>query len=236
MSARPLTVLAVVAGLLLILAAVTVPLWMAAPGIGDVQAAQILWDNQMANFTYAVAVLLSCVLITPVIVTLTTRLHAVRPGYAVLTGSVFLFGLVLEAAGTMASLSRWAGAITGTLSGDALWLAIYQSLTMLYLAVDFSGVALIYVAAALYVVALWPLHRPSAYALTASIALLIVGFLLPGFYSTAVLAVSISVYGLAYAALGFAAASLAASVRPSAGQQPARKPAHEQRPTRRRRR
>jgi len=208
MSARLITVLAVLAGLLLIVAGVTIPLWMAVAGIGDVQAAQILWDNQVANYLYTITVFLSCVLMAPVILVLSFRLYPSRRDFAVLGGVLFLFGLVLEAVGTMSSLARWPVAIPQALTGDATGLALYRTLTRLYLAVDFSGVALIYVAAIIYTIGLWRLHRLSAYLLVVSTALLVIAFGVPALYSTLVLAGSIVVYGVAYGALGQAAIQL----------------------------
>ncbi len=238
MSARVTRYLALFAGVSLIVAGVTIPLWMATPGIGDVQAAQILSDNQVANWIHALTVLLSCVLIAPVIVMLCVRLYRPRPALALFGGTTFLLGLVLEAVGTMSSLARHGGAMVGAAEGNLVWLTLYRSLTTLYLAVDFSGVALIYVAGLLLAVALWRLHRLASYLLGLSIILLVVAGLVPAFFSLTVLAGSITVYGLAYGSLGYAAVDAPRTARPApaAEDAPAPRPIATRTSKRRRRR
>lgn len=208
MSARVTRYLALFAGLALIVAGVTVPVWMASADIGTIQAAQILYDNQVAHWLYVATVLVSCLLIVPVIVLLAVRLYPLRPALALIGGTTFLFGLALEATGTVSSLARFTGAVTGAMQAEPLWIAIYHSLTTLYLAVGFTGVALIYVAGIILAVALWPYHRLSAILLAVAVVTFIIAFFLPSFYSTIGLGVSIGILGLVYGALGYATADL----------------------------
>ncbi|NPV09012.1 MAG: hypothetical protein HPY83_13745 [Anaerolineae bacterium] len=208
MSTRMTRYLALFAGLALIVAGLTVPVWMASPGIGDIQAAQILYDSQAFHWLYVITVIVSCVLIAPVIVLLAVRLYPLRPELSLVGASAFLLGLILEAAGSASSLARFGGAVTGAMEADPLWISIYHSLTSLYLAVDFAGVALIYVAGVLLALALWRHHLISSILLLLAAVVFVVALFLPSFYSTFTLAGSIVIFGLAYGALGYATADL----------------------------
>ncbi len=98
--------------------------------------------------------------------------------------------------------------------GDPLGIKFYQTLTLQYLAVDFSGVGLVYVAAVIYAVALWRLHRISSVLLISSTLLLLIGFSALPFVpsmSATISAGSIVVYGVAYVALGHSAVKLKSS-------------------------
>ena len=106
MSARATRFLALLGGFAVIAAALTVPSWLASPGVGVVQAAQILHDNRVLHYLYVSGVLLSGVCMAPVVVLLAVRLYRRQPGPALLGAGAFLFGLVLEAMGGLVSLAR----------------------------------------------------------------------------------------------------------------------------------
>jgi hypothetical protein len=213
MSSRLTMLLASIAGFFLALAGATFFVWQPpSSGAGSIVAmAAHLTDQQGANILYVISVFLSVVLILPVAVLLSIRLYAQRPNTAIVAGSLFVFGNVLEAAATLASLSQWAFAVPEAAKGDPLGMTLYQTLTFQYLAVDFSGVGLIYVAAVVYAVALWRVHRPSSWLLMISTGLLIIGFaavpVVPSI-SPILTAGSIVVFGMAYVALGHLAGTL----------------------------
>ena len=213
MSSKLTMLLASIAGFFLALAGVTFFFWQPPSGAaGSVVAmAAHLSDHQAANLLYVVSVFLSVVLILPVILLLSLRLYTRRPNAAIAAGSLFVFGNILEGVATLASLSQWAFAVPEAAKGDPLGIKIYQTITFQYSAVDFSGVGLIYVAAVVYGVALWRVHRLSSWLLLISTGLLIIGFaavsVVPSI-SPILTAGSIVVYGMAYVALGRAAVKL----------------------------
>ncbi len=207
MSARLIMVLAILAGFLLIIAGVTFLLWQppsSATGSTIAMAAHLA-EQQTANLLYVVSVYLSGVLFLPVILTLTIRLYSKRPNAAIVAGTLFGLGYTLEIVATLASLAQWAMAVPEAARGDPLGIKLLQTLTLQYLAVDFSGVGLVYVAAIIYAVALWRLYRATSSLLLASTGLFVIGFavfpLFPALSST-IIAGSIVVYGLAYITLG----------------------------------
>ena len=206
-------ILASAAGFFLAIAGVAFFFWQA-PGsaAGSVEAmAAHLSDHQGTNLLYVVSVFLSIVLILPVVLILSIRLYARRPTAAIVAGSLFVFGNVLEAVATLASLSQWAFAVPDAAEGNTLGMKMYQTLTIQYLAVDFSGVGLLYVAAVIYTVTLWRVGRSSSWFLMISTGLLIIGFaavpVVPSI-SPLLTSGSIIVYGMAYVALGRTAVKL----------------------------
>lgn len=213
MSSRLVTILAVLAGFFLAIAGMTFLIWQppsdAASSI--VAIATYLSTHQMANFLYVISVLLSGVLFLPVILILTIRMYREHPNASIVASSLFGLGSILEITATMASLSQWAFAVPEAAQGDPLAIKLYQTLNVQYLAVDFTGVGLVYVAAVIYAAALWNIHRTSSMLLLVSIGLLLVGFaampLVPSI-GPAITAGSIVVYGAAYIALGRAAVIL----------------------------
>jgi Ca2+/Na+ antiporter len=213
MSPKLTMILASAAGFFLAIAGVAFFFWQP-PGnaAGSVEAmAAHLSDHQGTNVLYVVSVFLSIVLILPVVLILSIRLYARRPTAAVVAGSLFVFGNVLEALATLASLSQWAFAVPEAAKGDNLGIRLYQTLTFQYLAVDFSGVGLLYVAAVIYAVTLWRVHRSSSWFLIISIGLLIMGFVavpIASSISPLLTSGSIIVYGMAYVALGRTAVKL----------------------------
>ena len=213
MSSRLIMVLAVLAGFFLVLAGVTFLLWQSPSSVaGSVEAMAVhLSDHQKANFLYVISVFLSVVLILPVIVTLTIRLYPKRPNGAIIAGSFFVLGSILETVATLASLSQWAFAVPEASKGDPLGITLYKTLNFQYLAVDFCGVGLIYVAAVIYAFVLWKWHPPSSILLLLSIGLLFIGFaavpIIPAI-SSFITAGSIVFYGIAYVALGRVAVKL----------------------------
>ena len=213
MSARLIVILAILAGFFLIIAGVTFLLWQppsSATGSTIAMAAHLA-EQQTANLLYVVSVYLSGVLFLPVIVMLTIRLYSKRPNAAIVAGTLFGLGYTLEIVATLASLAQWAMAVPEAAQGDPLGIKLLQTLTLQYLAVDFSGVALVYVAAIIYAVALWRLHRAASLLLLSSTGLFVIGFavfpLFPAL-SSMITAGSIVVYGLAYIALGQVAVNL----------------------------
>lgn len=205
-SARAIIALAVVSGLLLAIAGASVPTWMAPPGGADAGAAARLAESPIANLVYVLAVFASCALFAPVLIVLTMRLHRLRPTGALVGAAVFGFGLLLESAATTGSLARLTMAADAA-AGDVVALALFQTLTVQYLAVDFAGVGLIYVAAVVYAVTLWRVHRATSWALIVSTALLFLGFAVSPL-ALPFLAASIVVYGVAYVLLGVVAVRL----------------------------
>ena len=213
MSSKLTLILASIAGFFLAVAGVTFYFWQPPNSTaGSVIAmAAHLSDHRGANLLYVISVFLSVVLILPVVLMLSLRLYTRRPNAAIVAGSLFVFGNILEAVATLASLSQWAFAVPEAAKGDALGINLYQTIALQYLAVDFSGVGLIYIASIIYAVALWELHRPSSWLLIISIGLLIIGFaavpVVPSI-SPILTAGSIVVYGLAYGSLGHLAGKL----------------------------
>ena len=206
MSAGAIMALATVAGLMLMVAGGSVLFWMAPPGAPDSVTAARLAEGSSANIVYALTVLASCALIAPVLLVLAMRLHPLRPTGTMVGAVLFGLGLVLECVGTMGSLARLPVAARAA-AGDAGALMLFQALTVQYLAVDFSGVGLLYIAGIVYAVALWMVHRPTFWLLVASTALLFLGFAIPSL-ALPFLAASIVVYGLAYVLLGLVAVRL----------------------------
>lgn len=213
MSSKLMTVLASIGGFFLAMAGVTFFFWQP-PGIaaGSVIAiAAHLSDHQVASFLYVICVFLSAVLILPVVLILSIRLYSRRPNAAIVAGCLFVFGNILEAVATLASLSQWAFAVPDAAKGNTLGIRMYQTITFQYLAVDFSGVGLVYVAAVIYAVALWKVHRPSSWLLIISTGLLLTGFTAVPFVpsvSSLISSGSIVVYGAAYISLGRAAVTI----------------------------
>lgn len=206
MSARLIIVLAASAGLLLAIAGVSVLFWMAPIGAPDVVAAAALAAGSGANVLYAMAVLVSSVLLAPVLLVLTMRLYSVRPAGALVGVALFGFGLVLECVGTMGSLAR-IPVTARAAAGDPGALGLFQALTVQYLATDFAGVALLYVGGIVYAGTLWRVHRATSWMLIASTVLLFLGFAVATL-ALPFLAASIVVYGAAYALLGIVAVRL----------------------------
>ena len=134
-----------------------------------------LADHQLWSFVYVAAVYVCYVLFIPVVVVLTILLYAARPICSVSAGSLFCLGGAIEMAATLASLSRWVFAIPQGARGDAAAIGLFRTLTLQFLILDFSGVALVYAAAVLYAVLLWGIHRPTSYVLLLSTVLLLVG-------------------------------------------------------------
>ena len=213
MSSKLTLILASIAGFFLAVAGVTFYFWQPPNSTaGSVIAmAAHLSDHRGANLLYVISVFLSVVLILPVVLMLSLRLYTRRPNTAIVAGRLFVFGNILEAVATLASLSQWAFAVPDAAKGDALGINLYQTIALQYLAVDFSGVGLIYVAAVVFAVALWKMHRPSSWFLIISTGLLIIGFaavLIVPSISPILTAGSIFVYGMAYVALGHLAGKL----------------------------
>ena len=213
MSSRSVMLLAAFAGFFLALAGVTFLLWQPpSSATGSVEAMAVhLCDHQEANIVYAISVFLSVILILPVILILTFRLYPKHPNGAIVAGSFFVLGSILETVATLGSLSQWAFAVPEASKGNPLGITLYQTLNVQYLAVDFSGVGLIYVAAVIYAFILWRLHRPSSTLLLLSVGLLFMGFaavpIIPSIGSF-ITAGSIVLYGITYVALGKAAIKL----------------------------
>jgi hypothetical protein len=200
-------ILAILAGFFLIVAGVTFLLWQPPSSVtGSTFAmAAHLAEHQAANLLYVISVYLSGALFLPVLLMLTIRLYSKRPNAAIIAGSLFGLGYTLEIVATLASLAQWAIAVPEAARGEPLGVKIFQTLTLQYLAVDFSGVALVYVAAIIYAVALWRLHRAASSLLLTSTGLLVIGFAVVSLFpalSLTIIARSIVVYGLAYIALG----------------------------------
>ncbi len=216
MSSRLVMILAVLAGFFLAIAGVTFLLWQppSTAAASTVAAAAHLSSHQTANLLYVISVFLSGVLFLPVILILSIRLYSKRPNAAIVAGGLFGLGTTLEIVATMASLSQWVFAVPEAAKGDPLGIKLYQTLNLQYLAVDFGGVGLIYVAAVIYAATLWRLHRASSILLLISIALLLVGFiavpLVPSI-SSIITSGSIVLYGVAYVALGRATVRLESS-------------------------
>jgi hypothetical protein len=206
-------ILAILAGFFLVIAGVTFLLWQPPSSTtgSTVALAAHLAEQQTANLLYVVSVFLSGVLFLPVILILTIRLNSKRPNAAIVAGTLFGLGYTLEIVATLASLAQWAIAVPEAAQGDPLGIKLLQTLTLQYLAVDFSGVGLVYVAAIIYAVALWRLHRAASSLLVASTCLFVIGFavfpLFPSL-SSMIIAGSIVVYGLAYITLGQVAVNL----------------------------
>ena len=121
MSSKLVMILAVLAGFFLAMAGVTFLLWQPpSSAAGSVQAMAVhLTDHQKANFIYVISVFLSVILILPVILTLTVRLHPKRPNGAIVAGCLFFLGSILETVATLASLSQWAFAVPEASKGDS---------------------------------------------------------------------------------------------------------------------
>jgi hypothetical protein len=206
-------ILSALAGFFLAMAGVTFLLWQPpSSAVGTVVAmATHLSDHQETNFLYVISVFLSVVLFLPIILILTIRLYPKRPNGAIIAGSFFVLGSILETVAMLASLSQWTFAVPDAATGDPFGIKIYQTLTLQYLAVDFSGVGLIYVAAVIYAVVLWKLHRASSVLLVSSTLLLLIGFAILPFLpsaSSTISAGSIVVFGGAYVTLGHSAVRL----------------------------
>jgi len=219
MSARSTRLLALFGGLAVIVAGLTVPQWLASPGVGVVQAAQILHDNRVLHWIYVIGVLLSAVCVGPVVILLAVRLYRRQPGPALLGAGAFVFGLVLEVLGALVSLARlgvgvsypetgFSGAASAVMSADTTWLPLYLSLTSTYQLLELIGVILVFVGALTLSGALWRRRWvPLAFALPAAI-IFIVALFVPGAWLTTVMAASFVVLGGAYGALGYATARL----------------------------
>jgi hypothetical protein len=213
MSARLIMILAILAGFFLIMAGVTFLLWQPPSSTtgSTVAMAAHLAEHQTANLLYVISVYLSGVLFLPALLMLTIRLYSKRPNAAIVAGMLFGLGYTLEMVATLASLAQWVVAVPEAAQGDPLGIKLFQTLTLQYLAVDFSGVGLVYVAAIIYAVALWRLHRAASSLLLTSTGLLVIGFatvpLFPSL-SSIFIAGSILIYGLAYIALGQVAVEL----------------------------
>jgi len=219
MSARATRYLALFGGLAIIVAGLTVPQWLASPGIGVVQAAQILHDNRVLHWIYVIGVLLSAVSLAPVVILLAIRLYRRQPGPALLGAGAFVFGLVLEVLGALVSLARlgvgtnlpeaeFSGAVAAVMSADTTWLPLYLSLTSTYQLLELSGVILVFVGALALSAALWRRRWvPLAFTVPA-IVLFVLALFVPGLWLTTVMAAAFAVLGGAYGAFGYATARL----------------------------
>jgi hypothetical protein len=183
-------------------------LWMAGPDIGPIQAAQILHDNQVANWIFVATALIAFVLIAPIAVLLGTRLYPFRPALTLVGTTTFLLGLVLAAAATLASLARFGGAVTGAMQSDALWIALYHTFTALFVSLGFAGLAMMLVAGIILTAALWPYHRFSAIPLVVAAVAFIVALFLPSFYSTIGVVICLAIFAVGWGGLGYATADL----------------------------
>lgn len=219
MSARATRLLALLGGLALIVAGLTVPSWFASPGIGVVQAAQILYDNQVLHLIYVIGLLSSAVCMAPVIVLLAVRLYRRRPGPALLGAGAFLFGLVLETLGALVSLARlgigvsfpeaaYAGAASAVINEDPTWLPLYLSLTATFQITELIGVILVFVGSIALAAALWRRRWYPAAFVAPSVTIFVVALFVPGIWMTTVMAGSFVVLGGAYGAFGYATARL----------------------------
>lgn len=205
MSARLIMALAALAGFFLIISGLTFMLWqesLSSTTDSTVPTAAIL--------LYAISVCLSTVLLLPVILMLSIRLYSKRPNSAIIAGTFLGLGCILDTVATLASLGRTI-AMPKDAQGDPLGNELFQSLTIQYLAVDSGAVGLVYVAAIIYAIDLWRLHRVASSLLLTSTGMIMIGFLISPLspsLSSITAAGSIVVYGLAYIALGHVAVYL----------------------------
>lgn len=203
MSKRSITLLSWLAGALLALAGVTFAIMM--PTAGDpVEQAGFMMQHRSENFIYVASVFFSSVLITPVIIMLSIRLYVVK-STGIIAGTMLILAVILESVATLASLSRWAYAIPGSIKGDPLAIKTFETLQILYLGIDFPGVLLFYISAIIYGFIFWNMHRASSLLLFVSTATFLIGggisFAAPGI-GMLLSGISIIFYGLAYISLG----------------------------------
>lgn len=219
MSARATRFLALFGGLAVIAAALTVPLWLASPGVGVVQAAQILHDNRVLHWLYVIGVLISGVCMAPVVVLLAVRLYRRKPGPALLGAGAFLFGLMLEAIGALVSLARlgvgtsfaeatYTNPAAAVMNADTTWLPLYLSLTATYQLTAAAGVVLVFVGATVLSGFLWRRQWIPVALVVPAVLIFIIALFVPGVWLTTVMAASFVVLGLAYGAFGYATARL----------------------------
>ena len=206
-------------GLALIIAGLTVPLWMASPGIGVIQAARILQENRWYHWAYGALVPLSAAFMAPVVVLLAVRLYRRRPGPALIGAGAFLLGLVLETVGVLLSLVRFgaaagglnagiSAAVAGAMQDDPAWMPLYLTLTDAYQVFELAGVVLVFLGGLTLALSLWRRQwLPSALMLVSTVTFLAALFV-PAIWLTALMAASFVVLGLAYGAFGYATARL----------------------------
>ncbi len=219
MSARATRFLALLGGFAVIAAALTVPSWLASPGVGVVQAAQILHDNRVLHYLYVSGVLLSGVCMAPVVVLLAVRLYRRQPGPALLGAGAFLFGLVLEAMGGLVSLARlgvgvsfpeaaYSSPAAAVMNGDTASLPLYLSLSATYQLAAAAGAVLVLVGAVVLAAFLWRRQWVPIALVVPAVLIFIAALFVPGAWLTTVMAASFVVLGLAYGAFGYATARL----------------------------
>jgi hypothetical protein len=202
---KSIKVLAILAGLSLVLAGMTFILWMPPPGLSIQQQALHLMSHKNESLIYLFSVYLSGILFTPIIILLTIKLFSQRAIASVAAASTFILAVILQTIATLASFSRWVFAIPELAKGDVSAGRIFETLQTLYLFIDIPGAILFYVAGIIYAVILWNLQRVASLLLTFSIIVFILGGAITSFIpqlSTILTGSSIIIYGIAYISIG----------------------------------
>lgn len=205
MSNRVVVVLSIATGVLLVLAGVLFPLVVPLEPRPAFLTANLLAGRQMMSYVYVAAMVLSNLAFSPLLVLLTIRLYATRPGSAIIAGTLLAFGIVLETIAVLISLARWSWLIPTGAKGDPNVLLLFETFQILWMALDLPGAFLYYVSGVIYAIVLWRTHPTAAMLLAASAGFFVAGGALSIAYATiggALVAGSIVVYGIAYIALG----------------------------------
>lgn len=207
MSEKCTTRLAICAGLLLIISTIASGIWQ--PPIGQAKTAsfiahylQIHW---VANITYIITLFFSSIIIIPVIINTTILLFKVRPNSAIIAGSFFCMGIMLQIIATLGTLSRWIHAIPQSMNNNTTGVMLFETLNTSYVAINFPALLLIYSAAAVWVISFWNIHRMLATWLAICLLIIVAGipslFVARGSFLYFVLG-SVMAYAMAYIYFG----------------------------------
>jgi hypothetical protein len=204
-SSKSIKILATLSGLGLVFAGLTYILWAPQKNTTLAQQAFYLLGYKRENYLYILSIVLSSIGIIPVIIIMTVKLARKNYVSSIVAGSFFIVGCIMKIIASLASLSRWGYGIYESARGDFLASRIFDTLQVLYVAIDTPASVAINAAGLFYIFIFWNKHRFASLLILFSIIIFIAGLIL-GKANPQMSIIfnggSLMVFGIAYISIG----------------------------------
>lgn len=183
MSKRLTMFLSILSGVLLSFAGIFFFFWQPPPEImGNIPLkAQHMVENFDFNILYIISTVGCCFFFLPVAVTVLIRLNKIYANTIILGTTFLIIGFLLDGIANLYSISWWTEAIPSSVSGDEIGKMLFNTIETGFLALDFTAVAFVYLAALVYGIGFLRSQKLIGYPMMLSFIFFIAAFVF-GFY------------------------------------------------------